>query len=48
MNKIILKIFLILLVAFVSLTTFVCATVINLVLTVTDSTTDNIYNSNIS
>lgn len=46
MNKIILKIFLILLVAFVSLTTFVCATDINLDLPGTDSPTDNIDNSN--
>lgn len=46
MNKIILKIFLILLVAFVSLTTFVCATDINLDLPRTDSPTDNIDNSN--
>lgn len=46
MNKIILKIFLILLVAFVSLTTFVCATDINLYLPGTDSPTDNIDNSN--
>lgn len=48
MNKIILKIFLILLVAFVSLTTFVCATDINLYLPGTDSPTDNIDNSNSS
>ena len=46
MNKIFLKIFLILLVAFVSLTTFVCATDINLYLPGTDSPTDNIDNSN--
>ena len=46
MNKIILKIFLILLVAFVSLTTFVCATDINLYLPGTDSPTDNIDYSN--
>lgn len=46
MNKIILKIFLILLVAFVSLTTFVYATDINLDLPGTDSSTDNTDNSN--
>lgn len=46
MNKIILKIFLILLVAFVSLTTFVYATDINLYLPETNSSTDNTDNSN--
>lgn len=46
MNKIILKIFLILLVALVSLTTFVYATDINLDLPGTDSPTANTDNSN--